>query len=284
MPTYWLLTLTLVVVGFLPWLPTADLIANLLFLQDFCRLPSLLPVAWSLVIEAWSYFLYALLAWASRAGSDFFQQGRRLLRCLPPGAAWLAFALLLVPLLAGLIRWELASQGLSVQSLKQGLWPNLDALSYGGILAWFQRAGFSRFERLAAWRFLLPVCLLLMALLGATAPFLFADVGAGLPSDVRVWFAFGFYPCVGLLSCMLIISLWHFSYAWLPQWLAIACGALSRCSYSVYLVHLAVVAWLAPIGVGMPVFVLYVLLSILVGSASWRLLESPFSRLRYSFS
>jgi len=284
MPTYWLVTLLVVFTG-LAQLPSSPVLAvNLLFLQSFWQLPSVLPVAWSLVIEVWSYMLYACLAFASRGIAGHFRKCKGWLDYLPPGASLIGLSLIALPVIGGFIRYDLSLHGASVQSLKQGLWPQLDALAYGGFLAWFQRALPANFQRLASRRYLLPVCLLLMALLGATAPDLFENVDHSLPDGARAWIAFGFYPSVGLLSSLLIIAFWRFRYCLLPEWLSLACRSLSRCSYSVYLIHLYVVSFVIPMGLGFPAFVSYLLLSIVVGACSWLVLEKPFTRLRYIFS
>jgi peptidoglycan/LPS O-acetylase OafA/YrhL len=192
MPTYWLVTLLVLLLGLASPPSSPVLTANLLFLQSCWQLPSVLPVAWSLVIEVWSYMLYASLALASRGIATRFAQGRGWLEHLPSGASLIGLSLIALPLIAGFIRYDLSLHGASVQSLKQGLWPQLDALAYGGLLAWFQRALPESFQRLSSRRILLPVCLLLMALVGATAPQLFQNVQHSLPDGIRAWIAFGF--------------------------------------------------------------------------------------------
>lgn len=284
MPTYWLVTLLVLLLGLASPPVSPALTANLLFLQSFWQLSSVLPVAWSLVIEVWSYMLYASLALASRAIARRFAQGGGWLEYLPSGASLIGLSLIALPLIAGFIRYDLSLHGASVQSLKQGLWPQLDALAYGGLLAWFQRARPESFQRLSSRRILLPVCLLLMALVGATAPQLFQNVQLSLPDGIRAWIAFGFYSSVGLLSSLLIIAFWGFRYRFLPGWFSSACRSLSRCSYSVYLIHLYVVGFVVPIGLGVPAFVCYLVLSIVIGGGSWLVLEKPFARLRYTFS
>lgn len=96
--------------------------------------------------------------------------------------------------------------------------------------------------------------------------------------------AFGFYPCVGLLSCVLIISLLRFRYELLPHWIAIALRALSRCSYSVYLIHLSLIPLVLRLipGRGLVAFGSYLISSIIVGHFGQQVLEKPFLRLRDS--
>jgi peptidoglycan/LPS O-acetylase OafA/YrhL len=284
MPTYWLVILLVLIVGMVQWPPPNQFGANLLFLQSFLEVPSVLPVAWSLVIEVWSYFIFAALALASREVSKYAPESFALHRWLSSGASLILASLIILPLVAGLIRYDLSLAGASVQSVKQGVLPQLDALAYGGILAWVRRARPKMFERVLSWRFLAPLCAICMSLVPATAPFLFGNVEDPLPAGVRFWIAFGFYPSAGLLSCLLIVAFWKFRYSSMPAWVVVPCRSLSRWSYSVYLLHLYVAVILAPIGVGLAPFLAYLVLSIVVGAGGWYLLEKPFSRLRYAFS
>ena len=284
MPTYWLATLLVLIVGFSQWPSARDLGINLLFLQGFFSLPSVLPVAWSLVIEVWSYLLYAALAYASRFVGVSDEGGRGLFRWLPSGASLIGFALIILPVVAGVLRYEFAQSGSSVQALKQGVWPQVDALAYGGMLAWFVRSRRDLFARLTSFKILAPACLVVMSLVAATAPGLFSNVRDSLPAKSILWIAFGFYPCVGFLSCLMIVSLWRFRYSSIPVWASRPCRLLSRCSYSVYLLHLCVGSLLGGLGVGLFSFWLYLVLSIVVGSVGWLLLERPFTRLRYLIS
>jgi peptidoglycan/LPS O-acetylase OafA/YrhL len=281
MPTYWLATGLVLLLGLVAWPGGEVLVANLLFLQNLAGLGSVLPVAWSLVIEVWSYMLYAFLAWLSFRSAI---AARLLERWLPQvrfADCLLIVALFVLPVLASLIRYDWATQGVPVQQIKQGLSPQVDALAYGGLLAWFQRSRQPWFNHLSRMVWLAPLCLVSMALVTASVPFLFADVQSPVPSESVGWLAFGFYPCVGLLASVFLLSLWQFRYAWLPCRLDLLCRWLSRCSYSVYLLHLSVASLLAPLGVGSATFCLYLLSSILVGALGWRWMERPFTRLRY---
>ena len=284
MPTYWLVILLVLIVGMVQWPPPNEFGANLLFLQSFLQVPSVLPVAWSLVIEVWSYFIFAALALVSREVSKYAPNFFTLNRWLSGGVSLIPVALLILPLIAGLLRYDLSFAGASVRALKQGALPQIDALAYGGMLAWVRRARPKMFDCVLSWRFLAPVCLICMSLVPATAPFLFRNVQDPLPAGFRLWISFGFYPSVGFLSCLLIVAFWRFRYSSMPAWIVMPCRSLSRCSYSVYLLHLYIAVLLAPIGVGPVPFLAYLVLSIVVGAGGWYLLEKPFSRLRYAFS
>ena len=264
MPTYWLATLLVLLCGLAAWPGGSRLLANLLFVQDFAETGSVLPVAWSLVIEVWSYILFAWLAWGSRALAVQVPW----LACRVPLVrsrdALLLVSLLCLPVIAAFIRLDWASQGASVQQIKQSFLPQVDALAYGGMLAW-----------------LTPLCLVFMALATATVPDLFAAVHNPVSSPTAVWLAFGFYPCAGLLASVFLVSFWRFRYADLPSSVGALCRWLSRCSYSVYLLHVSLASWLMSFGSGFAPFASYLIGSIAVGALGWRLLERPFTRLRY---
>ncbi|MBM5785030.1 MAG: acyltransferase [Cyanobacteria bacterium K_DeepCast_35m_m1_288] len=281
MPTYWLATGLVLLLGIVAWPGSGVLAANLMFVQNLAGFESVLPVSWSLVIEVWSYMLFALLAWGSCALANQVEWISRSIPIFRSRESLLLLSLVLLPVFASLIRFDLAVEGASIQQIKQSLAPQWDALAYGGILAWLQRFRPSLFRRTARLPWLAPVCLLLMASATASVPFLFASVQLPVPRAAAGWLSFGFYPCVGLLAALFLLSVWNFCYAWLPCGFDRLCRWLSRCSYSVYLLHLAVASLLAPLGPSFLAFVLYLLLSILVGAVGWRVMERPFTRLRY---
>jgi len=281
MPTYWLATGLVLLLGIVAWPGSGVLAANLMFVQNLAGFESVLPVSWSLVIEVWSYMLFALLAWGSCALANQVEWISRSIPIFRSRESLLLLSLVLLPVFASLIRFDLAVEGASIQQIKQSLAPQWDALAYGGILAWLQRFRPSLFRRTARLPWLAPVCLLLMASATASVPFLFASVQLPVPRAAAGWLSFGFYPCVGLLAALFLLSVWNFCYAWLPCGFDRLSRWLSRCSYSVYLLHLAVASLLAPLGPSFLAFVLYLLLSILVGAVGWRVMERPFTRLRY---
>jgi peptidoglycan/LPS O-acetylase OafA/YrhL len=279
-PTYWLVLVLLLFLGAYPWPGWRSWLANSFVLQEWLiQEAALLPVSWTLVIEEFSYLafagLFGLLMWLGRW-------------CLPNGAreasrnaAFLGI-LLLLPLVAGWSRWHLAELGWTVQDLKQGLLPQLDALAYGGLLAVVYRRLPEWFHALAAQRLKLVVPVLaLMSLLGASAPMLFRQVSAPLPSHAVLWIGLGFYPLAGILASCLILGFWDFRYAFCPKSLALGCRWMSRTSYSVYLIHVpvAAIAQLLPRAVAFPAYLLF---SILAGALCWRVFELPFIRLRHA--
>jgi peptidoglycan/LPS O-acetylase OafA/YrhL len=279
-PTYWLVLVLFLFLGAYPWPGWRLWFANSLFLQEWLIPgPALLPVSWTLVIEEFSYLafaaLFALLMWLARWRSSDGQRDGWV------NASFFGVLLLLLPV-GGWIRWHLAGLGWSVQDLKQGLLPRVDALAYGGLLAVFYRQCPEWFHVLAAQRFKLVVpVLVLMTLLGTTAPALFQQVANPLKAQDALWIGFGFYPLAGILASCLLLSLWRFRYALLPAAIRLGCRRLSRVSYSVYLIHLPIAALceLLPSTLAFPA---YLLSSIILGALCWRILEQPFIRLRHA--
>ena len=149
-------------------------------------------------------------------------------------------------------------------------------------MAWWLRRAPKQFQCLSRGG-LLTVSLVTVVICGlsSTVPELFRDVTEPFPELGRAWVAFGFYPAAGLLAAALVASSWRFRYSVLPAGVSHACQLLSRCSYSVYLIHLPV-AYLVlqlrlPAGVGL---FMYLVGSILIGDLLWRWLERPFMHLR----
>ena len=276
-PTYWILLALFSSSGIVVWLGWTTLTFNGLFLQGpLAGIPVLLPVSWSLVIEEWSYLGFAAFAGGLLLCRRRFQLSRQ---CLER-----TFLLLLLslPVLTGVLRFAALDQGASVQALKQGLLLQIDALSYGGLLAWWLRRSPQQFQRLARGGLVAAsVLVVLIGAISATVPDLFRQVMEPYPEPGRAWVAFGFYPAAGALATALVASSWRFRYGHLPAALARACQLLSRCSYSVYLIHLPLAHLLLQLNLPAGLrLLLYLLGSILIGDLSWRWLERPFMRLR----
>ena len=218
--------------GVVGWSP---LILNGLFLQGPMGLaPVLLPVSWSLVIEEWSYLGFAALAALLLFCRQQFQASKHSLD------RTFLVVLLILPALAGALRWWALDQDVSVQALKQALFLQIDALCYGGLLAWCLRRVPRSFHRFAGTGAVTaPLVLGAFCLLSTSVPELFKNVLQPVSEGAsRIWLAFGFYPFAGILSAALVAASWQFRYSMFPEYLRRACQVLSRCSYSVYLVHL----------------------------------------------
>ena len=276
-PTYWLLLLLLLGVGWLSWPGWSTWLANGLFLQgSITGQPTLLPVAWSLVIEEWSYLAFAAFTLVLVGVRSLIPMDAR--RTM--GVVLLA--LLLLPGLAGALRSSGVAEGIAVRELKQGLLMQVDALAYGGLLAWFYRRATQRFDAIAQRGMGLFVLLLgVLSVFSLSGADLFRNVSAPVPSLSQAWLTWGFYPIAGCLASALLLSAWQFRYASLPRGWEQPVRILSRCSYSVYLIHIPFAGLL----VGMPLppalkLLLYLIGSIVLGDVCWRLLEQPFMRLR----
>ena len=276
-PTYWILLSLLSGSGVVVWLGWKVFALNGLFFQGpLSGVPALLPVSWSLVIEEWSYLGFAAFAGLLLFCRQRFQLSHRRLE------SFFLALLLALPVLTSALRFVALDQAASVQTIKQGLNLQLDALAYGGLLAWWLRRAPQQFQRLASGG--LPMAsLITVAICGlsSTVPELFRNVMDPHPELGRAWVAFGFYPAAGLLAAALVASSWRFRYSVLPAGVSHACQLLSRCSYSVYLIHLSVAHFVLqlrlPAGVGL---FMYLVGSILIGDLLWRWLERPFMRLR----
>ena len=276
-PTYWILLVALCGTGVVIWLGWRTLILNAFFIQgQFIGVPALLPVSWSLVIEEWSYLFYAVFTALLLFCRRRYQLPHWLME-----RSFLAL-LLFLPCLSGLLRWWVIDQGASVQMIKQGLIPQIDALSYGGLLAWWLRRSPERFNRLAqSGNVMLPILIIVICVVSTSVPDLFRNVLDPLPESSRLWVAFGFYPTVGLLASALIASSWKFRYSFLPSAMRRAFRELSRCSYSVYLLHMPLASLLIQFNLPLILrLIIYFLGSIGLGSLCWQCLERPFMRLR----
>ncbi len=276
-PTYWILLGLLSCTGFVIWFGWRSLLLNALFIQGpMIGIPVLLPVSWSLVIEEWSYLLYAVFAALLLFCRRRYQLPRSLME-----RSFLVL-LLFLPCLSGALRWSVMDQGASVQMIKQGLFSQIDALSYGGLLAWWMRRSPENFDRLArSGNVVLPILIIVICGVSTSVPDLFRNVLDPLPEASRLWVAFGFYPTVGFLASALIVSSWKFRYSFLPVSMRRAFRELSRCSYSVYLLHMPLASLLMQFN--MPIvlrLITYFLGSIGIGSLCWQCLERPFMRLR----
>ena len=276
-PTYWILLAVFSCTGIVIWFGWRALFLNALFVQGpMIGIPVLLPVSWSLVIEEWSYLFYA----AFTALLLFFRRRYQISLCLIERS--FLVLLLFLPCLTGVLRWLALDQGASVQMIKQGLFLQIDALTYGGLLAWWIRRSPENFNRLArSGNVILPLLIIIICGVSTSVPDLFRNVLDPLPQASRLWVAFGFYPTVGVLASALIVSSWKFRYSLLPSAVSRSFRELSRCSYSVYLLHMPLASLLLQFHMPTAVrLIAYLLGSIGIGSLSWHCLERPFMRLR----
>ena len=101
---------------------------------------NLLSVSWSLVIEEWSYLIFAFAIFIL-----IFLKRR--LALVDARVMALVGGLLIASIVcASFARYIFIENGGSVRSLKQGLFLQLDALAYGGLLALFMRTRPRAFE------------------------------------------------------------------------------------------------------------------------------------------
>jgi len=276
-PTYWILLAFFSSTGIVIWFGWRALFLNALFVQGpLIGIPVLLPVSWSLVIEEWSYLFYAAFTALLLFCRRHYHFPIRIM------VQSFSVLLLFLPCLTGFLRWFAMEQGLPVQMIKQGLFSQIDALAYGGLLALWMRQSPQNFNRLArSGNIALPLLLLFICAISTTVPDLFRNVFDPIPEGSRLWIAIGFYPAVGMLASALIVASWNFRYSLLPVAISRAFRELSRCSYSVYLLHMPIASLLLQLNIPTVVrLTAYLFGSIGIGSLSWRYLERPFMRLR----
>ena len=279
-PTYWIVLLFLLVAGFIGWPGWKTWLVNIFFLQGsiFVYEPNLLSVSWSLVIEEWSYLVFAfavfVLIFLKRRLALSNTRVMTIMGCL----------LITSIVMASLGRYIFIENGGSVRSLKQGLLLQSDALAYGGLLALLMRIQPRAFEilTLRPIAFVRIVALIVViSVASISGNILFRSVLEPVPIGLAEWLSLGFYPMAGLLACALIVGFWGFEYSILPKSLSQMIRILSKISYSVYLLHVPFAHVVA--GFELPALIkfgMYVLGSILVGYTSWILIEKPFMQLR----
>ncbi len=278
-PTYWILISIAWMLLPGQW-SIQTILTNAIFMQSFDRLePSVFEVAWSLVIEEWSYLALGLLALCS----TLIPASRSRLNW-----NWILAGLMGIIILASsasrlhaldsgaIMRWEPMKKLLTLQ---------FDSLAYGVILACIL-AAIPRLQTDAkqlGWPISL-ITLILMSCLGGDISARFRAASDPTAWDWS-WLAAAAYPIAGVLSCVLLFGLWNLSYRHLWGPLRDPVRIVAKTSYSLYLIHLPIlkIPFLQPFfalpfgGLG---FVLYLMVSIAAGHLCWLLLETPFIRLR----
>ena len=211
-PTYWMVLAALVLLqpgrwgGEVVW-------RNALFLQSLTSVePSLLEVAWSLVIEEWSYLILGVV------GLVVVALWRR-----PPDprvVLWISAVVVVAVIVVSIavrLRYVVGPDP-SWGVLKKVLALQLDSLAYGALLAVLAAAAPALFQRLSqgSWR-TLATCLAVMMLVSLA---LRQDGEVGWTSELLGWQCLAVlgYPLSGLLSCWFLLALWPFSYSmlWAP--------------------------------------------------------------------
>ena len=276
-PTYWIVLLILLIVGVIGWQGWGNWLANAFFMQgSVFGQPILIPVSWSLVIEEWSYLSYAF------AALILIILKRRFGLSNGKTTKMIALLLLALMIVASYARLVFIENGGVVRELKQGLFFQADALAYGGVLAWMMRMLPYRFKALS-FQSVFPVVGVIFAisLVSISGDSLFKMVLEPVPVELAGWLSFGFYPLSGVLACLLILCFWNFRYDMIPGIFSRMVQALSKASYSVYLLHMPLVHLLAMSELpGALKLLIYIFGSIVVGYLSWRLFELPFMNLR----
>ncbi|MCP9819459.1 acyltransferase [Synechococcus sp. Cruz-9H2] len=273
-PTYWMVLAALVVLQPGRW--AGEVVwRNALFLHSLTSVePSLLEVAWSLVIEEWSYLILGVI------GLVVVGLWRR-----PPDrrvVLWISTAVVVAVIVISMavrLRY-VAGPDPSWGVLKKVLTLQLDSLAYGALLALAAAAAPALFQRLSqgTWRYL-AACLAVMMLFSLV---LRQQGDLGWISETLGWQCLAVlgYPLSGLLSCWFLLALWPFSFTMLWAPLVLPIRTLSTVSYSLYLLHLPLHHWFVGPAPGLAPFLAYLAVSIGLSWLAWWVLEKPFLSLR----
>ena len=272
-PAFWLLILVTVLVQ---WLQTGrvnskGLLAELLFFQNY--VVGLWDHTWTLAIEEHFYFLLAAIFFVLKRFPD--ASGRITLKAIPR----VVDVVILSCLAARVLTWWF-SEKISIANprwLGSVTHVRIDALFFGVWLAhgWHNCWSDARKARLLSFRYLWVA--LGFVLISPLSEYLL---------DVESWRVFGVMVVYVGAGCLLMAALsldpfrcpgWVGGFAW-----------LGRHSYSVYLWHMLVLAWMPPllgtrssgIGVFLIKELIYVASSWIFGIIMARLIEIPMLRLR----
>lgn len=277
-PTYWMVLGVVCLWKGISWLSPAAIV-NALFLQS--ALPEqksleIVEVAWSLVIEEWSYLLLTCLV-------VLFALAR-----FKPTRTQAAKFLLLIALAgtAGSIAtryWASCNPWINWEIMKKTSVLQLDSLAAGLSLASFEALKPAAFKALTQKRFWMgALSITAMSLVGWWINGHFSSKSNATPLDWALLGVIG-YPLSSILSCSFLAWVWTVKTSYWSAWTRRPIQLLSNTSYSLYLVHLSVPmfirnTWLETSG--FTAFLLYMLFSVALGYLSWVVLEKPFLLLR----
>jgi len=279
-PTYWIVLIATAFGKGIPLLSPLVLMnatfLNTLNISDGVN--CIVEVAWSLVIEEWSYVFLALIAIGACLVSS------RLMLINP--CQFLCRLAVFVAIASTCLRVLYAADpNISFSALKKGIFFQMDALAYGVIMACMHSSQPLLWNRLVKLsHVLLPVTLLSMSGIGYWLYSHFLAPNLVFQSTAE-WIMLGglVYPLSGVLCCSLCLCLWRFRWSFLPAWLVLPLRHIASISYSLYLTHIPVKhLFHSPMrGYASPLLWLsYVLLSLICGSVCWQVIEKPFVRLR----
>ena len=281
-PTYWLILAIACILSGIN-LFSSEALKNALFLQSSVLTTSknsIIEVAWSLVIEEWSYCACALIVIASAT-----LWGRMTTRQAAWLLAWLALLALGGSITARL--WASGHAALTWETLKKTASLQLDSLSLGGLLAALERLRPQIFRALTThpwWTGALSfvgMCL--------TGWWIITIQSNGtIGATTWAWIGAVVYPLSSALSCCLLCSMWRVDLRSFKSWIKKPIKIIAKISYSLYLTHLSVSRWIGGVhGLAVPLsvtFWIYVLSAIIVGWLCWHLFEKPFIGIRRHFN
>lgn len=280
MPTYWMVLALLLLIGAISLgegAPLPALMSNLMLTNWMTGTPYALPVSWTLAIEEYSYLLI---------GSSVLIT-LPLLRLIEPQQRryWLPVFPALLIFIGVLIRITTVQAG-HWEDLIHSPWYRLDALAYGLLLACLVEPRPITAISAKCWRRPLAPALLVGSLLFLQhwRICLLVDLKSN-PFGSGMLFSILLLPALGIVTSgwVMLTSAWRSSgFRLLDQ----AIKHLAQISYSVYLVHIPLRSfmvrhWTAATTLEGFLFVSsFLLISILIGDLTYRLLEQPFLSLK----
>jgi peptidoglycan/LPS O-acetylase OafA/YrhL len=277
-PTYWILLAIICSWQGIPWL-SGTAARNALFLQTAgtsANNTSLIEVAWSLVIEEWSYaFIAAILIISTALSLRPSRKHAARVLALMALASWI-WSIQARTAAADLewMNWDLMKKAANLQ---------LDSLAAGCTLASIEILAPKVFHALTTNPVTVGlISTITMSLMGAWINTTFNFGNAPLTRDWQALASYG-YTLSGIAACLFICSMWNIRDQELPNWITKPLHVLAATSYSLYLVHFPIANALRDLPReinAIAVFAIYCGISIATSTAFWLLFESPFIWIR----
>lgn len=284
MPVYWMM------LGLLSLMLPAEIrvqvwLREALFLRTFPVLSNgidaLLPVNWSLAVEEMSYILLALLTAALLRSRPLWRGVGLSERAVLSG-----LMLLLIGIGVASRAWAV-KQGYSLDQLKFSAVLHVDALAYGGLARLWAGGQSGRLGAMVVPPWLLGVALLpITAWIGfvVRAPYLLAGQRS---TDLLThsWMAYGVSRIVAAGLVVAVAAVPAAAFTKNRLWVSLI-STTAAASYSTYLLHqVLVLKWARQLKYQVPslsgeLFILYLLLSLVLGYLSYQVLERPWIKLR----
>lgn len=281
MPTYWLCLLLFLCLGLAEVRhPVAIWITgNIFLIASLINSPAAIPVSWTLAIEEFSYAWVGISAWIIRQPLLDKLRSTKTAIAFPAAAITIGLTARIHAASDG--QWELIHHG-TIQ--------RIDALAYGILAAWAIRSGlikpdlWPRKSRILIWSLCTATVLFIQSWIEIhTTRFIPITHG-----DAKI-FAIFMIPSMGIVASVIttllatrrttkpIISQ--------PKPIESAIREMARISYTVYLTHIPVRAFIASFGAtsSIQTFCAYVISVLALGLTVYPVIEHPFMELRRKY-